>query len=108
MLAPADKKLSAGARHTAAWRARERAGRCLLKVEVDLADTVIGLIDRGLLDPLKADDPAALNAAAAKALQQFCDDGDVSRHADRDSIKVALLLKALRRKTRRGAARRDY
>jgi hypothetical protein len=49
---------SPGARHTAAWRARERAGRCLLKIEVDEAELVVALVDACLLDPRIADDRA--------------------------------------------------
>jgi hypothetical protein len=55
---------SPGARYTAAWRAREKAGRCLLKLEVDEAELVVALVDAGLLDPLIADDRRAITAAA--------------------------------------------
>lgn len=36
------------------WRNREKAGRVLLRLEVDEAALVIGLVDRGLLDPAMA------------------------------------------------------
>jgi adenylate cyclase len=49
---------SPGARYTAAWRAREKAGRCLLTLEVDEAELVVALVDAGLLDPRIADDRA--------------------------------------------------
>ena len=39
---------SAGARYTREWRARERAGRILLRVEADEAALAVTLIDRGL------------------------------------------------------------
>ena len=97
MLAPSDEELSPGARYTRLWRARERAGKILLKLEQDEAELVVGLVAQGLLDPNVADRRDAVNAAAAKALVQFCR-GDVSRHAERisASVRVALLLRALR------------
>ena len=64
-------------RDTARWRARAKAGRCLLHFEVDEVEVVVGLVAAGILDPLKADDPVALNAAAARALELFCA-GDTS------------------------------
>jgi hypothetical protein len=68
--------------YTRAWRARERAGRCLLRLEVDEAALVVGLVDRGLLDPLKADDRIALTEAAGKALVMFCE-GEASQREAR-------------------------
>jgi hypothetical protein len=55
------------------------------------------LIDRKLLDPCKADDPAALNAVAARALALFCA-GDGSRHEQRgyDKIRIELALACAR------------
>src|SRR5262249_12084155 len=38
-----------GARYTAAWRARAKAGRIQLKLECDEAGLVVGLIDAGLI-----------------------------------------------------------
>jgi hypothetical protein len=99
MRAPTDDKLSANATYTRRWRERERAGKVLLKLEVDLAEITIGLIDRKLLDPCRADDPAALNAAAAKALTIFCE-GSHHETAIHDKVKLAFCLAVLRRKTR--------
>jgi hypothetical protein len=95
-------ELSKGARYTRAWRARIKAGRCLLKFEADETETVVGLINRGLLDPLQADNPAALNKAAAKALALFC--GETSRPGVRirDELRVGLCLSALESKPRHG------
>src|SRR5262249_19751789 len=45
-----------GARRVAAWRARKRAGRVVLRLELDEAALVVGLVDAGLLNPLAADD----------------------------------------------------
>ncbi len=75
--------------YTRAWRARERSGRCLLKLEMDEANLVVGLVDRGLLDPLKADNRTALTEAAQKALIAFCD-GEASQREARiyDSVRV--------------------
>jgi hypothetical protein len=84
---------------TRRWRDRERSGRILLRLEVDEAALVVGLIDRVLLDPLHADNRAAVTRAAERALAVFCDTsrGDGAIH---DKLKVAVLLAALRRKTR--------
>jgi hypothetical protein len=74
-IAPArriEPSASPGARYTRAWRRRERSGQCLLRLEVDEASVIVGLVDRGLLSPLRADDRIALAEAAAKALMQFC------------------------------------
>jgi hypothetical protein len=105
-LTQTDKKCSAGARYTAAWRKRARTGKILLKVEVDEAALVVALVAHRLLDPVLADDRSALNAAAQKALEQFCD-GDVSPHAQRtyDRIRVGLALRALRNSLRKSRGR---
>jgi hypothetical protein len=60
------------------WRARERAGLILLKFPVDEAAVVVALTDRGLLDPLRADDLVAINEAAQRALVEFC--GETAPH----------------------------
>jgi hypothetical protein len=84
---------SAGARYTREWRARERAGRCLLRLEVDEAALVVTLVDRGLLDASKADSRAALSRAAERALAQL---GEVSppAGANLDSLRLSLALQA--------------
>jgi hypothetical protein len=97
------------ARHTAAWRAREKAGRILLKLEVDEAELVVGLIDAGLLDPLVADDRCAITAAAQRALVQFCcNNGETSPRAQRvyDTMRIRLVLLALKRELRVASRRR--
>jgi hypothetical protein len=85
-------ELSPGARYTRAWRARERAGRCLLRLEVDEAALAVTLVDRGLLDPSEADSRAALNRAAERALAQLC--RETSRPAAErfDNIRAGLIL----------------
>src|SRR5262245_50271183 len=89
---------SPGARYTAAWRARERAGRCLLKIEVDEAQLVVALVDAGLLDPRIADDRAALTEAAQRALALYLA-GEGSRHDERisDTVRAELGLTALQK-----------
>ena len=86
---------SPGATYTRRWRARRRTGRVLLHVELDEAELVIGLTNRGLLDPLRADDPAALTAAAQRALELFCSgDGSLPNTRIYDSLRVSLALRA--------------
>jgi hypothetical protein len=85
--------------YTARWRARERAGRCLLKVEVDEVAVTLALIDRKLISPLRADDRAELSRAAGRALELFCS-GETSRVDDRNRAMLALALRALRKKAR--------
>jgi hypothetical protein len=99
---------SPGARYTAAWRRREKAGRFLLRLEMDEAALVVGLVDCGVLDPLKADDRGAITEAAQRALVQFCDGGETSRQEQRiyDTLKVGLVLSALKRKLRDPSRRR--
>jgi hypothetical protein len=89
---------------TRAWRARERAGIVLLKLPMDEAALVVGLIDRGLLDPLRADDHTALTEAAKKALIQFCEASLPDRRVY-DTIRVELALRALRRKLPHGSSK---
>jgi len=90
---------SPGARYTAAWRRRERTGRIQLKLEVDEAETVVGLVDCNLLDPLRADDRGAINDAARQALAIFLA-GETSRQEQRiyDTMRIKLVLSALKRK----------
>jgi hypothetical protein len=79
----------------------------LLKFEAVEADLVVVLVGQGLLSHLRADDPGAINAAAAKLFQQVID-GETSHDAAaiRDKVRIGLLLRALRRKSSRGSARR--
>jgi hypothetical protein len=88
-------KLKPGARRTRAWRARAKAGRCLLKVETDEAAFAVVAVADGLLNPLQADDVGALNQAAAKVLAAYSG-GDMSLRGpgDVDSIRTRLLREA--------------
>jgi hypothetical protein len=85
--------------YTRKWRARQRAGRILLQLEIDETDLVISLVDRGLLDPLQADNKRAIRSAAEQALRAWCSNG-VGGDAMHDKIKVALLLATLRKRVR--------
>jgi hypothetical protein len=98
---------SPGARYTRAWRTREANGQVLLKVVVDEAALAALLVDRGLLDPLRADDRDALAVSAARLLAQLC---EVSPHDEklRDKLTTTLCLTALQSRNRlRSANRRD-
>jgi hypothetical protein len=92
--------------HSRRWRARERAGLILLKFPADEAEVVVALTDRGLLDPVLADDRAAINEAARRAFAQFC--GEISPHEQRlrDTMRIRLLLASLKRKLHRGPSKR--
>src|SRR2546430_1513185 len=89
---------SPGARYTAAWRRRGRTGRIQLKLEVDETQTVVGLIDCNLLDPLRADDRGAITEAAQRALALYLA-GEGSRHDERicDTVRAELGLTALQK-----------
>src|SRR5262245_17299725 len=89
---------SPGARYTAAWRAREKAGRCLLTLEVDEAELVVALVDAGLLDPRIADDRAALTEAAQRALALYLAGEPSRRDAEIcASLRTELALSALQK-----------
>jgi hypothetical protein len=79
----------------------------LLKLEVDEAALVVGLVDGGLLDPSAADDRRRITAAAQRALVQFCDGGETSRQEQRiyDTMRIRLVLSALKRELRAAAKR---
>ena len=98
---------SPGARYTAAWRAREKAGRCLLTLEVDEAELVVALVDAGLLDPRIADDRAALTEATQRALALYLA-GEGSRHDERicDIVRAELGLTALQKALLHGSQKR--
>ena len=68
---------------TRSWRERQKRGRILLRVMVDEAALAIGLIDRGILDPLRADDRVALTAATEKALEWKYDGARTNRYRNR-------------------------
>ena len=90
-----------------ALRQRERTGRILLRLEVDEAETVVGLINVGLLNPLRGDDRNAITEAAQQALTMFLAGEDL-RQQERisASLKIQLLLRTLREKLRAPAKRR--
>src|SRR5262245_29411476 len=88
---------SRGAAYTRIYRARIAAGQIVLRnIVVDETMLVLGLIDRGLLDPLRAEDRVAINAAAEKALTQYLNGGEASHHAARiyDTVRLNLALAA--------------
>jgi hypothetical protein len=98
---------SPGARYTREWRQRKHNGHCLLNLEVDEAAVVIGLIDHGLLSPLRADDRGALTEAARKALMLFCEgEGSLPDRRVYDKVRIELALRALRRKLPHGSSER--
>jgi hypothetical protein len=98
---------SPGARYTAAWRARAKAGRIRLTLEVDEAELVVALVDAGLLDPALADDRAALTAATQRALARYLA-GEASRHDEEicASVRAELGLTALQKALCDGAPKR--
>lgn len=75
---------------TRRWRKRDQDGLVRLPVVIDEALLAVGLVSRGLLDPVHADDKAAMAAAATKALTLFCEDGDASPHdaAIKDKLRA--------------------
>jgi len=51
------------------WRARQRAGLVVLRVECDMAALVDWMVNRGDLDPTDAiDDPVAVGEALSRAV----------------------------------------
>jgi hypothetical protein len=50
---------------------RQKAGKIILRLEVDEVNLVVALVDLGLLDPLFADDRIAIEKAAEKHLQRL-------------------------------------
>ena len=86
------------ARYSAKWRARARAGHCLLRLEVDEVELSLALVDAGLLDPLLADDRAALTAATQRALALFLAGQPSRREAEIcDSVKMELAATMLQK-----------
>lgn len=92
------RRRSPGARYTAAWRAREKAGRCVLKIEVDEAELAVALVDAGLLNPSIADDRVALIEATQRALFLYLA-GEASRHDAKlcDIVRSKLALASLQK-----------
>src|SRR5262245_20750902 len=66
-----------GRRDTRNWRAREKAGLCLLRLEIDEAALVVRLVECGFLDPALADSRVAITQAVQQVLMLFCA-GEVS------------------------------
>lgn len=83
-----------GAGYTRKWRERVNAGRIRLTFEVDEVETVVGLVEVGLLAPLKAEDPIAINRAARKALLTCLREGSLHRSGISDIIRAKLLAAA--------------
>jgi hypothetical protein len=92
--------------HSRRWRARERAGLITLKFAVDEADAVVALTDRGLLDPMLADDRGAINEAARRAFVQFCGAAAPCEQQIYDTMRIRLVLQALKGKLRGPSKRR--
>lgn len=88
------------------WRARERAGLVLLTFPIDEADAVVALTDRGLLDPMLADDRGAINEAARRAFVQFCGAAAPCEQQIYDTMRIRLVLQALKGKRRRVSKKR--
>lgn len=87
---------SRGSRYTREWRARARNGETLLKVKVDEAAFAVAAVERGLLDPLLADDRGALNAAAVQALVLFVRETSQPHAGIRAKLSAGLIAAAQR------------
>jgi hypothetical protein len=98
---------SRGAGYTRAWRERKRAGRILLRVEVDETELAIALTGAGLLDPNVADDKAALTTATEEALVIFCE-RELSRHdaGIADKLRANFALTVMQRGLPHGSKKR--
>ena len=83
--------------YTRRYRERLRAGKVRLAIVMDEAALAAMLVDRGLLNPLQADDRAALTAGAEQALRQLC---ETSQHegATYDTLRLGMCLAAQKRK----------
>jgi hypothetical protein len=81
-----------GRAYTRKWRQRARDGQVLLRVVTDEVGLAVAAVTHGLLDPLRADDRAALAAAAGKVLDAFCT-GDISLREPEiyDKVRAKLL-----------------
>jgi hypothetical protein len=103
---PSSPTPSPGAVYTRRWRARRRAGKVLLRPEVDEAAFAVAAVERGLIDPTVADDPAALTAAAQRVLVRFYD-GEVSPREPEifDKVQARLLTAVQRKGSRAGLLR---
>jgi hypothetical protein len=99
---------TAGARDMRTCRQRKRDGLIWLPIVMDEALLAVGLVEAGLPSPLHADDKKAMAAAAAKALAEYCNGGDASRHdaVITDRVRVELLAAAARRGPRGRLSRR--
>ena len=64
--------MSSAAARMRQYRARQKAGRTVLFVEVDEVLLINGLIEARLLAAEQSDDREAIRAATAQALRLFC------------------------------------
>src|SRR5262245_28666999 len=88
------RRLAASTRSMRARRAREAAGYARIQRTVDLAELETGLTVLGVLDPSRADDPAALVEATERALAILC---ELSQRPEMIAGRLkVLLLKAVR------------
>ena len=89
---------SPGAVYTRRWRARLRACRVRLVIETDEVEVVVGLVERGLLNPLHADDVTAIAKAAKVGLMRFVRGETSPLEPELRDMLRARLLDAVRRK----------
>ena len=94
---PADPP-TAGSGYTRRWRARQRNGQILLRVVVDEAAVAVAAVEHGLLNPLHADDRAALAAAAERALLLF-GESSPPEPAIRATVQTRLMAAIARKET---------
>src|SRR5262245_14290230 len=92
-------KLSLSVIYTRRYRERLRAGKVRLAIVMDEASLTAMLVDRGFLNPLRADDRAALAAAAERVLRQLC---ETSQHegATYDKLRLSMCLAVQKGKPR--------
>ena len=95
---PSPPALAPSTARTRQWRKRQQNGRVRLAIEIDEALLAVGLVDRNLLVPSRADDKRALAAAATKALVMFCEGGDASPHDERIRDRLRAEFAAVIRK----------
>jgi len=83
--------------YTRRYRERLRAGKVRLAIVMDEAALSAMLVDRGLLNPLQADDRAALTAGAEQALRQLCETSQLGGETY-DKLRLGMCLAAQKRK----------
>ena len=66
--------MSTAAARMRSYRARQRAGRVLVSVELDETDLVATLVAHGFLDPCEADDAEKVSGAVGRVLRALIAD----------------------------------